>query len=617
MESTDIIIKLKNFIKQLKIINTTSFSQSQEETVEIEDKESLLLTKIVGCFNEILSNNFNNQNPLSPKSKENNNNYWSFISKHFNTPLVRFCIIYDKSEIKTCDNYLQKGETWIFLSILEKSFCDSVNEIYQRSLDELYYKKNSLLRKYKNDIISILSELKDINLDNIKSKDYQQYLNYLEKNPKFPHKDENINGFPINPESPIPLKYTKQVIFSNISMIPILTNMDGEGEAEYDYNIFDNFSDILPITKEKKDFCSEKDTDFAPSIIDNFYTFVPNLEEKELIIGIKDIFNNNLSFGKTNSINNKDSDDDSSKFIEKDVKPKSELVLNPKIPNFLPTDKLYEINEKTLTKEYNKNDKLIYKKKSRPITNCLLLYLNNYYKKALYHKFYKHNLNNRPISLKEQNYQCYICLKKFSLVFNIPIETVCWCSYYMRYVCENCIDDEYSIIPHFILDKWCFKKFSISKKAKNTLLQWYNKPVIYFKKNDILLKKVKQFHKVIEIKKVINNIFDIMKCENKFNFLKETLREYEYLALKEYLFSIRDLVEINNNTFYTKIEQFKKQLINHISGDCPICKFEGEICTKCCSFKKIFFYDIENIFYCKICRKSYHKKCIGLVGHVH
>ena len=74
---------------------------------------------------------------------------------------------------------------------------------------------------------------------------------------------------------------------------------------------------------------------------------------------------------------------------------------------------------------------------------------------------------------------------------------------------------------------------------------------------------------------------------------------------------------INNNTFYTKIEQFKKQLINHISGDCPICKFEGEICTKCCSFKKIFFYDIENIFYCKICRKSYHKKCIGLVGHVH
>ena len=82
---------------------------------------------------------------------------------------------------------------------------------------------------------------------------------------------------------------------------------------------------------------------------------VPKLEEKELIIGIKDIFNNNLSFGKTNSINNKDSDDDSSKFIEKDVKPKSELVLNPKIPNFLPTDKLYEINEKTLTKEYNKN----------------------------------------------------------------------------------------------------------------------------------------------------------------------------------------------------------------------------------------------------------------------
>jgi hypothetical protein len=187
----------------------------------------------------------------------------------------------------------------------------------------------------------------------------------------------------------------------------------------------------------------------------------------------------------------------------------------------------------------------------------------------------------------------------------------------MRYVCSNCIDGEYSIIPYFVLEKWCFKKFPISKKAKNILLEWYTKPVIYLKKYDNLLKKLPHLNKVIEIKRVINIIFDKMKCKNKFIVLEEKLGEYEYLALKEYIFSMRDLVEINSKIFYKKINEFKNKLVGHISGECQECKFEGERCGKCGSSQKIFFYDIENVLYCKICRKSFHKKCIGLVGHVH
>ena len=627
MESIDIINKLKNAIKQLKLINSTSLSLPQERTNEIKEKESVFLTKIVGCFNEILSDNIINKNKQTSKEKEKKNNYWSFISRHFNSPLVRFCIINDETEIKNNkdENFLEKGENWILLSILEKSFCDSINEIYKKGLDELYYTNNALLRKNKKDIIDILTELNQIHFDYVKNKDYENYLNYLEKNPRFGYNESGTDSsFPLTPQSPIPEISPKPIIFSNVSMIPMLTNMDGDAEAEYEeYNFFRHLSNNLPINQEEKDFCSEKLADFAPSVIDNFYTFLPNSpkndknnkkneDKEEQISDIKTNLNNN-------SIINKDSDsvDNSSKISEEELKLISNLVLNPKKTKFLPTDKLYEINEKSSGKKYNKNDKLIYNKKRRPISNCLLLYLNNYYKKSNYHKFYKHNLHNKPITLKEQNYQCYICLKKFSLIFGIPTEEIFWCSYYMRFVCKNCIDDEFSIIPHFILDKWCFKKFSISKKAKITLMKWYDKPVIIFKKKDILLKKIPQLYKIIEIKKIINNIFDIMKCEDKFKFLKDNLGEYEYIALKEYIFSVRDLVEINNKTFYKKINQFKKKLISHISGDCPICKFEGEICSKCCNDKKIFFYDIENVFYCKICRKSYHKKCIGLVGHFH
>ena len=122
MESIDIINKLKNAIKQLKLINSTSLSLPQERTNEIKEKESVFLTKIVGCFNEILSDNIINKNKQTSKEKEKKNNYWSFISRHFNSPLVRFCIINDETEIKNNkdENFLEKGENWILLSILEK-----------------------------------------------------------------------------------------------------------------------------------------------------------------------------------------------------------------------------------------------------------------------------------------------------------------------------------------------------------------------------------------------------------------------------------------------------------------------------------------------------------------
>ena len=246
-----------------------------------------------------------------------------------------------------------------------------------------------------------------------------------------------------------------------------------------------------------------------------------------------------------------------------------------------------------------------------------IAYLNKYYKKAPFYKFSKHNLHYRPISLKQQNYQCYICQKNFSMFFSIPIEQVFWCSYYMRFVCKNCIEDEYFIIPFLILKKWCFEKFSISKKAKNILLNWYDKPIIYFKNKDKLLRKTPYLIKIIEVKKSINNIFDFMKCGNKFKFVEETLGEYEYLALKEYIFSLRDLVEINAKIFYQKLKEFRNKFIKHISGECPECLFKGEICKKCGRDEIIYFYDFENVFHCKISKKSFHRKCIEFVSHVH
>ena len=628
MEPNEVIQKLKNSIKQLKQLHKVSNMFSEEDSQEINEKESILIKEIVGYFDQILSNNFKLNVQLSPKSK-NKEHYWTFISKHFNSSLVRFCIIYDKSEISNVaqgDNYSQKGQNWIMLSILEKTFSESIKEIYKQGLDEMYYDKNSILRKYKSEINNILNDLKLISID-YKNKDYEKYLDFLSKNNNFLMEKEMSNFYSITPESPIFNNGTSPTLmFDDISVIPILKNMEVDKSHVIEQNYINNWNS--PPRKEEKDFECQKYSEIQ--FFHNFYTFIPDLEKKDIKDKEKEIKTensneiinnniNNISFDNSNSVIGKNSDDEmnSSKFSEEGGKSSQGLILNPKITTFLPTDNLYEVNERTSNKNYNKEDKLIYKKKKRQMTNCFLLYLNNFYKKALYHKFYKHNLHNKPISLKEQNYQCYICLHKFTCFFGVPTEQIYWCSYYMRFICKNCIDDEYSIIPYFVLEKWCFKKFPISKKAKSILVEWYDKPIIYFKKYDKLLRKIPQLNKVIEIKKVINNIFDIMKCENKFNFLKENLGDYEYIVLKENLFSMRDLVEINKKSFYKKIKGFKNKFVKHIREECSDCYFDGEICTKCGFNEKIFFYDTDNVFYCKICKRSFHKRCIGLVGHVH
>ena len=481
MEPNDILIKLTNTIKQLNQLTTTSLSLPQERSAEFEEKESVLISIIVGCFDEILSDELNIKMEKNLKMKESKNHYWTFISKHFNTPVMRFCIIFDKNEQNNTspeEILSQKGKNWIYFSILENSFSDSINEIYKQEWDVLYYEKNSIIRKYKTEIKNILKELKGIQLKSIKSKDFEKYQDYVNKNPNISFNEENELS-----QSPISNKKHESsslLLISDFSMIPLETVIEPD-----DLTINDLINMPIPDIVEEKEFTFTKFADFGPCIVNDFYTFVVDIEndnnnkEKNDIIINKENFHNNISFANLNSFDDNDNDNDknsendqdSSKLNEDDLKLKPGLVLNPKISNHLPTDNLYEINEKTLTKEYNKNDKLTYNKKKRPISNSLLLYLNKFYQKAPYHKFFKHNLYNRPISIKEQNFQCYICRKKFLILFDIPIEDVFWCSYYMRFVCKNCIDDEYFIIPYFILKKWCFEKFSVSKKAKNILIE--------------------------------------------------------------------------------------------------------------------------------------------------
>ena len=100
MESDNNIIKsLKDNIIKLRQLNE-SFKSSDEELPK-EEQESILLQKLVDNFDLILSNNFIPKEN-SNLAKEKNNYYYSFITKHFNTPLIRFFLL--KNELISNDN---------------------------------------------------------------------------------------------------------------------------------------------------------------------------------------------------------------------------------------------------------------------------------------------------------------------------------------------------------------------------------------------------------------------------------------------------------------------------------------------------------------------------------
>jgi hypothetical protein len=100
-----------------------------------------------------------------------------------------------------------------------------------------------------------------------------------------------------------------------------------------------------------------------------------------------------------------------------------------------------------------------------------------------------------------------------------------------------------------------------------------------------------------------------MKCDNKVDFVKSVLGEYQYLLLHENLFSLRDLVEINDLTFFDKLSLFEKKMEDHILKDCEVCLYKGGRCIMCMSKEIIYAFDIENVIYCNDCKKMFHKKC--------
>ena len=594
---------LNILIKDLSLLIPIT-KESKLMTLEISNKISDTLDKIVSNFYSILTKHF-----------KTGINFWNFISKHVNKPVTKFCIMNENNSSNEDENdfniYEKKAKNWILISILENSLYNSIKEIshFQESAN------NNLIENTL--FINILKDLDKFDFTKVFNEDYEKYLAYLDKN-----KDESFHGlFNLSPvweenkrrehnEEEFSKENEMDSIYQeyDLNLINIKTevlldlsykdseldlidlNINNKKSKNYEKSKFNNNNISKP---EEFDF--KKKADIIPSIVDNFYNFIPKIKSGPVI----DEPNHNSNI-IINSINEDEF------YINNHIRKNSGLKLyTEETFKHLPSDEFYT------SKESNENNHQI------KIKNTQILYKNEFYKKASFFKFNTDTLNEKSTSLKEQNYQCYICLKKFSHFFEIPFESIFWCSYYMRFVCKDCIAKEYSIIPQFILKEWCFDKFSISKKALDLIKYWYDKPIICFKKNkkEEIINKIPK--KILVIKKSINKIFNYMKCDNVFDFIETKIPQYKYLLLKEKIFSLKDLISMHNsNKFFQTLQNIKDILISHIKFECEKCKYDGEICPICQKEEKIYFYDIENVIYCKTCSKYHHKECYYIEHHI-
>ena len=602
MSKEKLIEELKLFTNELKQL-TPSLKEHKLMSSEISIKIDDFLSKIVNNFHLILSDFF-----------QGLKNYWDFISKHVNKPVTIFCRMYESSEEESEIDIIEtKGKNWIMISILENSFLESMKEIFQ------CLKGNNINDNNKKEILLILEELNKMEFNNIINDNYELYLTYLKENDILPDKNTPFgNGSPIlnHCERDLDLCNINESEFESIFLEHNLLNIKSDIIFEKDSDMNLNFiepkkKEIKQSNKFKKEIKKEekpeeyefkKSGDLIPNIVDNFYNFIPKSPSRGRLYN-EEGHNSRIII---NSINEEEIGNNNH-LRDLDTRQKSELILyTEKIYRHLPSDELYESRESlyNLNGDYNTHQK--------KLSNSHSLYYKYFYKNVDYFKFYIKNIHEKTISLKEQNYQCYICLKKFSHLLQMPLEPIYFCSYYMRFVCKNCIAEENSIIPQIILKEWCFDKFPISKKAKELINSWYEKPILYLRKEDINKIPIK----IQRIKKDLRLIFNYMKCKDIFDFLETNLPHHKHIILKEYIFSLKDLVEMHNEKLYKKLKEAKNIFVNHLNV-CQICKYEGERCRQCQSEDLIFFYNSKFVSKCKKCQKSFHKNCLSVGQHSH
>jgi hypothetical protein len=472
---------LKLLEEQVSYLSKISYSPlptTQEDLIVQQTNIMNILRKSIFLFDVVLldklrgqsfkqsgsinSNELNKRNVSSPMlglgiGKSNSlpetaheTHYWSFISKYFRFPSVKFVTLYEGFQ-----NDKERGYAWICISILENTFLDAIKEIYNQKFDSKFYQKNSIISEKKSEILTILEELTR-NIIMFKKRNVEIYKEY-EKYKEFIELEEK-EGFDDDPHTPLN-KDKIPVMESHYMYTPSnfygVNNMNRKNDKDLLSSLYQSQVSNPGMNQQEKgdlnklmSFMNNDDTlifndnDFLEEEPDDGYAQEKNFPKYTRKISNSSYYNNPEKIGKILTSEDKARQSDNyqiAKFMDfqqcmrddyftfnKATKKNSTLFLhqindenknNSNIPQLinLPFEKKFRVTKKTDKNVFTLKDKIFINNREVKMTNSICFYLNHFYNKGVFYRFDTQITNVKPITVRYIFFNKTVRISKFPM----------------------------------------------------------------------------------------------------------------------------------------------------------------------------------------------------------
>ncbi|XP_070583555.1 pleckstrin homology domain-containing family M member 1 isoform X2 [Erythrolamprus reginae] len=190
-----------------------------------------------------------------------------------------------------------------------------------------------------------------------------------------------------------------------------------------------------------------------------------------------------------------------------------------------------------------------------------------------------------------QSFICAGCSRQIGFFFMKPK----LCSFTGLYYCDNCHQDEESVIPSRLIHNWDLSRYPICCQALKFLTKIQNQPLIDLKLvNDTLYDHVEQMKHIYQNREQLKLLGDyLVLCRS--GALKEISKRLDhrhYLLECPHKYSVADLRQIADGIFETFLQSLIQFASHHVYS-CDLCTQRGFICQICNKNDIIFPFEFD------------------------
>ncbi|XP_042330847.1 pleckstrin homology domain-containing family M member 1 [Sceloporus undulatus] len=206
-----------------------------------------------------------------------------------------------------------------------------------------------------------------------------------------------------------------------------------------------------------------------------------------------------------------------------------------------------------------------------------------------------------------QSFICAGCSRQIGFSFPKPK----LCSFTGLYYCDNCHQDDESVIPSRLIHNWDLVRRPVCRQAVKFLNQIRNQPLIDLKLvNETLYDHVDHMRCIYRSREQLKLLGDyLVLCRS--GALKEITKRLDhrhYLLECPHKYSVADLRQIADDIFETFLQSLI-QFASHHVYNCDLCTQRGFICQICNSNNIIFPFEFDTTTRCSECKTVFHSSC--------